>query len=173
MEGVSYAKTTSSRPKVMLSLRKSVLTKWQFFKLCMRMEHLSKPCWTLNLADDRFSQANWGHRLHTRDEYSDRHGQHLLVHGSLSAAWVSYLPLILNLSLSFLLSMLKNRIVLTSACAFSSLLWGQLTGREHLLFYGRLKNLKGPELTTVSTTPTEGKNTIRRIFGVLLDYSVL
>jgi ABC-type multidrug transport system ATPase subunit len=26
------------------------------------------------------------------------------------------------------------------------LLWEQLTGREHLLFYGRLKNLKGAEL---------------------------
>jgi ABC-type Na+ transport system ATPase subunit NatA len=31
-----------------------------------------------------------------------------------------------------------------------SLLWGQLTGREHLLFYGRLKNLKGTELFSVS-----------------------
>ena len=31
-----------------------------------------------------------------------------------------------------------------------SLLWGQLTSREHLLFYGRLKNLKGTELFSVS-----------------------
>lgn len=125
--------------------------------------HSSQICWTLNLADDRFPQANWGHRLHTRNEYSDRHGQHLLVHGGLSAAWVSY-PFThpKAVSCSSLLSMFKNPIVLTSACAFSSLLWGQLTGREHLLFYGRLKNLKGAELTSVSTTPTEGKNTIHR-----------
>lgn len=32
-------------------------------------------------------------------------------------------------------------------CPQHDLLWGQLTGREHLLFYGRLKNLKGTELT--------------------------
>ena len=75
----------------MLSLRKSLLTKWQFTQVVHADGHLSQPCWTLNLADDRFSQANWGHRLHTRDEYSDRHGQHLLVYGGLSAAWVSYL----------------------------------------------------------------------------------
>ncbi|KAG0620187.1 hypothetical protein M758_4G196700 [Ceratodon purpureus] len=31
-------------------------------------------------------------------------------------------------------------------CPQHDLLWGQLTGREHLLFYGRLKNLKGTEL---------------------------
>ena len=31
-----------------------------------------------------------------------------------------------------------------------SLLWETLTGREHLLFYGRLKNLKGAALTQVS-----------------------
>jgi len=30
-----------------------------------------------------------------------------------------------------------------------SLLWEQLSGREHLLFYGRLKNLKGKELNQV------------------------
>ena len=30
-----------------------------------------------------------------------------------------------------------------------SLLWETLTGREHLLFYGRLKNLKGAELLKV------------------------
>lgn len=33
---------------------------------------------------------------------------------------------------------------------FYSLLWETLTGREHLLFYGRLKNLKGAALTQVS-----------------------
>uniref|UniRef100_A0A7I4CAU7 ABC transporter domain-containing protein n=1 Tax=Physcomitrium patens TaxID=3218 RepID=A0A7I4CAU7_PHYPA len=32
-------------------------------------------------------------------------------------------------------------------CPQHDLLWGYLTGREHLLFYGRLKNLKGRELT--------------------------
>lgn len=30
-----------------------------------------------------------------------------------------------------------------------SLLWDTLTGREHLLFYGRLKNLKGAALSQV------------------------
>ena len=32
----------------------------------------------------------------------------------------------------------------------NSLLWETLTGREHLLFYGRLKNLRGSALTQVS-----------------------
>ena len=32
------------------------------------------------------------------------------------------------------------------ACPQHDLLWETLTGREHLLFYGRLKNLKGEEL---------------------------
>ncbi|KAJ4974015.1 hypothetical protein NE237_007189 [Protea cynaroides] len=32
-------------------------------------------------------------------------------------------------------------------CPQHDLLWETLTGREHLLFYGRLKNLKGPALT--------------------------
>lgn len=32
---------------------------------------------------------------------------------------------------------------------FVSLLWDTLTGREHLLFYGRLKNLKGAALSEV------------------------
>ncbi|KAF5734705.1 ABC transporter A family member 7 [Tripterygium wilfordii] len=32
-------------------------------------------------------------------------------------------------------------------CPQHDLLWETLTGREHLLFYGRLKNLKGSELT--------------------------
>ncbi|KAE9601964.1 putative molybdate-transporting ATPase [Lupinus albus] len=32
-------------------------------------------------------------------------------------------------------------------CPQYDLLWGSLTGREHLLFYGRLKNLKGSALT--------------------------
>jgi ABC-type multidrug transport system ATPase subunit len=31
-------------------------------------------------------------------------------------------------------------------CPQHDLLWETLTGREHLLFYGRLKNLKGTEL---------------------------
>ena len=34
-----------------------------------------------------------------------------------------------------------------------SLLWEQLTGREHLLFYGRLKNLRGSALTEVRIHP--------------------
>lgn len=32
-------------------------------------------------------------------------------------------------------------------CPQHDLLWGNLTGREHLMFYGRLKNLKGAALT--------------------------
>lgn len=32
------------------------------------------------------------------------------------------------------------------ACPQHDLLWDTLTGREHLLFYGRLKNLKGEQL---------------------------
>lgn len=32
-------------------------------------------------------------------------------------------------------------------CPQHDLLWGTLTGKEHLLFYGRLKNLKGASLT--------------------------
>ncbi|KAL3819387.1 hypothetical protein ACJIZ3_005292 [Penstemon smallii] len=32
-------------------------------------------------------------------------------------------------------------------CPQHDLLWGNLTGKEHLLFYGRLKNLKGAALT--------------------------
>lgn len=34
-----------------------------------------------------------------------------------------------------------------------SLLWEQLSGREHLQFYGRLKNLKGKELNEVREKP--------------------
>ncbi|KAE9601962.1 putative sulfate-transporting ATPase [Lupinus albus] len=35
----------------------------------------------------------------------------------------------------------------TGVCPQHDLLWESLTGREHLLFYGRLKNLKGSALT--------------------------
>ncbi|KAF9594046.1 hypothetical protein IFM89_026978 [Coptis chinensis] len=35
-------------------------------------------------------------------------------------------------------------------CPQHDLLWEKLTGREHLLFYGRLKNLKGSALTQVN-----------------------
>jgi ABC-type multidrug transport system ATPase subunit len=35
---------------------------------------------------------------------------------------------------------------LMGACPQHDLLWEGLTGREHLLFYGRLKNLKGADL---------------------------
>jgi ABC-type multidrug transport system ATPase subunit len=34
-------------------------------------------------------------------------------------------------------------------CPQHDLLWETLTGREHLLFYGRLKNLKGVDLNQV------------------------
>ncbi|KAG6404043.1 hypothetical protein SASPL_136279 [Salvia splendens] len=40
-----------------------------------------------------------------------------------------------------------NRIYTSmGVCPQHDLLWGTLTGREHLLFYGRLKNLKGDSL---------------------------
>ncbi|KAG6555863.1 hypothetical protein Mapa_002504 [Marchantia paleacea] len=40
-----------------------------------------------------------------------------------------------------------NRIYTSmGVCPQHDLIWEQLTGREHLLFYGRLKNLKGPAL---------------------------
>ncbi|KAH6797363.1 ABC2-like protein 6 [Perilla frutescens var. hirtella] len=40
-----------------------------------------------------------------------------------------------------------NRIYTSmGVCPQHDLLWGTLTGREHLLFYGRLKNLKGASL---------------------------
>lgn len=44
----------------------------------------------------------------------------------------------------------KRRLRILNQFILCSLLWGYLTGREHLLFYGRLKNLKGRELTDVS-----------------------
>lgn len=39
-----------------------------------------------------------------------------------------------------------------------SLLWDQLTGREHLLFYGRLKNLHGKELQAAVDESLKGVN---------------
>lgn len=42
-----------------------------------------------------------------------------------------------------------NYPVFHSSFVFS-LLWETLTGREHLFFYGRLKNLKGSALKQVS-----------------------
>jgi ABC-type multidrug transport system fused ATPase/permease subunit len=44
-----------------------------------------------------------------------------------------------------------DRIYTTiGVCPQHDLLWEKLSGREHLLFYGRLKNLKGSVLTQVS-----------------------
>nr|GMC75791.1 ABC2 homolog 14 [Ipomoea batatas] len=42
-------------------------------------------------------------------------------------------------------------------CPQDSLLWGNLTGREHLLFYGRLKNLKGAALIQFIITTGSGR----------------
>ncbi|KAL6073551.1 ABC transporter, ATPbinding domain containing protein [Balamuthia mandrillaris] len=36
--------------------------------------------------------------------------------------------------------------MLTGVCPQHDILWGNMTAKEHLLFYGRLKNLKGPAL---------------------------
>ena len=45
---------------------------------------------------------------------------------------------------------LKSNILIFYFLEFCSLLWETLTGREHLLFYGRLKNLEGSALVQVS-----------------------
>jgi ABC-type multidrug transport system ATPase subunit len=37
---------------------------------------------------------------------------------------------------------------LMGVCPQDNLLWERLTAREHLTFYGRLKNLRGQQLTT-------------------------
>ncbi|XP_078428106.1 ABC transporter A family member 7-like [Wolffia australiana] len=42
---------------------------------------------------------------------------------------------------------MKNINTSMGVCPQHNMLWETLTGREHLLFYGRLKNLKGLELT--------------------------
>ena len=47
-----------------------------------------------------------------------------------------------------------------------SLLWETLTGREHLLFYGRLKNLKGAALTQVSQQGLYFKIFLLRFFWI-------
>ncbi|EFJ13638.1 ATP-binding cassette transporter [Selaginella moellendorffii] len=43
-------------------------------------------------------------------------------------------------------------------CPQHNLLWGSLTGREHLLFYGRLKNLKGAALDSAVETSLKNVN---------------
>ncbi|XP_022159341.1 ABC transporter A family member 7-like [Momordica charantia] len=43
-------------------------------------------------------------------------------------------------------------------CPQHDLLWEQLTGREHLLFYGRLKNLRGSALTEAVEESLKGVN---------------
>ncbi|EFJ28933.1 ATP-binding cassette transporter [Selaginella moellendorffii] len=43
-------------------------------------------------------------------------------------------------------------------CPQHDLLWGSLTGREHLLFYGRLKNLKGAALDSAVETSLKNVN---------------
>lgn len=43
----------------------------------------------------------------------------------------------------------QTLLVLLTIILNYSLLWETLTGREHLLFYGRLKNLKGAALLQV------------------------
>lgn len=43
-------------------------------------------------------------------------------------------------------------------CPQHDLLWEQLTGREHLLFYGRLKNLRGSTLTEAVEESLKGVN---------------
>ncbi|KAK9803177.1 hypothetical protein WJX72_009746 [[Myrmecia] bisecta] len=47
-------------------------------------------------------------------------------------------------------------------CMQGDLLWGALTGREHLLFYARLHNLKGPEL---EQAVSEGLRSVNLLAG--------
>ncbi|GIL71728.1 hypothetical protein Vretimale_837 [Volvox reticuliferus] len=47
---------------------------------------------------------------------------------------------------------------LMGVCPQHDLLWEQLTGEEHLLFYGRLKGLKGAELTDAVTVALKSVN---------------
>lgn len=51
------------------------------------------------------------------------------------------------------------------ACPQHDLLWETLTGREHLLFYGRLKNLKGEALTSAVYTSLKSVNLIADAIG--------
>ncbi|KAL6178096.1 hypothetical protein ACLB2K_049615 [Fragaria x ananassa] len=46
-----------------------------------------------------------------------------------------------------LVTQMKEIYACIGVCPQHDLLWATLTGREHLLFYGRLKNLKGSDLT--------------------------
>ncbi|KAK6123306.1 hypothetical protein DH2020_042957 [Rehmannia glutinosa] len=56
-----------------------------------------------------------------------------------------------------------NRIYTSmGVCPQHDLLWGTLTGREHLLFYGRLKNLKGASLTQTKCASGVCGTTVRR-----------
>ena len=72
------------------------------------------------------------------------HGQSIQQHGCMPTTRV----------IVFFFKSRRHYIVLYhsfSYCLFvhTSLLWETLTGREHLLFYGRLKNLKGSDLNQV------------------------
>ena len=51
----------------------------------------------------------------------------------------------------------------------ADLLWAGLTGREHLLFYGRLKNLRGAEL---SAAVEEGLRSVNLSAGGVGDKQV-
>ena len=63
------------------------------------------------------------------------------------AARVKYSSTIL-IAFSFITKKIRNSFFFH----VFSLLWETLTGREHLLFYGRLKNIKGPALKQVCFT---------------------
>ena len=51
------------------------------------------------------------------------------------------------------------------ACPQHDLLWETLTAREHLLFYGRLKNLKGEELTNAVYASLKSVNLLNDAVG--------
>ncbi|BBN10058.1 ABC-2 type transport system ATP-binding protein [Marchantia polymorpha subsp. ruderalis] len=59
-----------------------------------------------------------------------------------------------------------NRIYTSmGVCPQHDLIWEQLTGREHLLFYGRLKNLKGPALWNAVDASLKSVNLFDRGVG--------
>ncbi|CAI7824126.1 unnamed protein product [Closterium sp. NIES-54] len=52
-----------------------------------------------------------------------------------------------------------------------SLLWEQLTGREHLMFYGRLKNLRGSALTSAVEASLSGVHLLKEADKPVQQYS--
>ncbi|CAI5527514.1 unnamed protein product, partial [Closterium sp. Naga37s-1] len=56
-------------------------------------------------------------------------------------------------------------------CPQHDLLWEQLTGREHLMFYGRLKNLRGSALTSAVEASLSGVHLLKEADKPVQQYS--